>query len=53
MLFIECTDGLHGVNCSQQCIGQCRASTARNHVTGQCDKGCNAGWTGNICEKGK
>lgn len=40
------------MNCSQQCVGHCRDDTYCNHVTGQCDQGCDAGWTGYMCDKG-
>lgn len=49
----ECTDGWYGVSCSRQCSGHCRDSTTCNHVTGQCEKGCDKGWTGSLCRKGK
>lgn len=52
MLFIECTDGWYGLNCSQLCVGHCRDDAACNHVTGQCEGECDAGWTGSLCEKG-
>lgn len=48
----ECIEGWHGTNCSQQCVGHCRDGASCNHVTGQCDKGCAAGWTGLQCTKG-
>lgn len=34
------------MNSSQQCVGHCRDGTTCSHVTGQCDRGCDAGWTG-------
>lgn len=49
----ECTEGWYGVNCSQTCSRHCRDSTKCNHVTGQCEKGCDTGWTGSLCTKGK
>lgn len=49
---IACREGWFGVNCSQQCSGHCRDNATCNHVTGQCDGGCNAGWTGTLCEQG-
>lgn len=52
MLFIECTDGWYGLNCTQKCDGHCRDDTACNHMTGMCEGGCDAGWTGNLCDKG-
>lgn len=48
----ECEDRWYGVNCTKQCIGHCRDNTPCNHVTGQCDKGCDTGWKGYMCEKG-
>lgn len=50
--FLACREGWYGDNCSQQCVGHCRDNSTCNHVTGQCDKGCAAGWTGIFCNKG-
>lgn len=36
----------------KQCVGHCRYGAACNHVTGQCDSGCEAAWTGYLCDKG-
>lgn len=49
---IECRGGWYGVNCSQQCSGYCKDKATCNHMTGQCDRGCDAGWTGATCEQG-
>lgn len=48
----ECKPGWYGINCSKVCEGQCRNGTFCNHVTGQCEGGCDAGWTGTKCAKG-
>lgn len=48
---IGCSDGWYGVNCSQQCVEHCRDGTSCSQVNGHCDRGCDAGWTGFICEK--
>lgn len=48
----ECGDGWYGITCSQQCAGHCRSGISCNHVTGQCDGGCDEGWTEAICDKG-
>lgn len=50
--WLECDEGWYGVKCSQQCVGHCRDNNTCNHVTGQCDGGCDAGWTGSFCNKG-
>lgn len=41
----------YGVNCSQRCVGHCKDNDSCNHVTGQCDGGCDAGWTQSACNK--
>lgn len=51
-IFIECSEGRYGVNCSQECSGQCKDNIICEHVTGQCVKGCDVGWTGATCDKG-
>lgn len=48
----ECREGFYGVKCNQQCSGHCRGGITCNHVTGLCDGGCDAGWTGSFCGKG-
>lgn len=48
----ECKEGWYGVNCTKPCVGHCRNATTCNHVTGRCDGGCHAGWTGSMCDKG-
>lgn len=40
------------MNCTKQCVGHCRDGATCNQVTGQCDKGCDAGWGGVLCDKG-
>lgn len=51
-LLTECKEGWYGVSCSQQRSGHCRDGASCNHVTGHCDGGCEAGWTGYMCDKG-
>lgn len=48
----ECKEGWYGDNCNKQCVGHCKDGTTCNHMTGQCDRGCDAGWTGAMCGKG-
>lgn len=52
LFLIECNPGWFDINCSRQCSGHCKDGSTCNHVTGQCDTGCDAGWTGSLCEKG-
>lgn len=40
------------MNCKEQCVGHCKDNTSCNSVTGQCDGGCDTGWTGFHCNKG-
>lgn len=47
----DCSEGLYGESCSQQCKGHCRDGTTCNHVTSQCDGGYGSGWTGSLCDK--
>lgn len=44
--------GWYGENCSRPCVGHCRDGATCNHVNGQCDGGCDAGWAGQLCKKG-
>lgn len=44
--------GWYGTNCSKQCDGHCRGGATCNHQNGQCDGGCDVGWTGLQCNKG-
>ena len=46
-LFLECEDGLYGINCLYRCY--CNGATC-DRMMGKCN--CSAGWTGMACEKG-
>lgn len=48
-----CRGGRYGIKCSYQCSGHCKDGATCNHVTGYCDKGCDAGWKGNFCNEGE
>ena len=49
--FSECEDGFYGLECSTECKGYCKNGPC-NHTTGNCDKGCSDGWTGDHCDTG-
>lgn len=49
---LDSEEGLRDVNYGQRCIGLCKDSTSCNHLTGQCDEGCDGGWTGKPCNIG-
>ena len=51
-LIKECSKGWYGLDCKQQCSRHCKDNTTCNHVTGQCDGGCAAGWRGGLCDQG-
>lgn len=34
-----------------RCKGHCRIGTYCNKLTGRCDDGCEAQWTGDFCER--
>ena len=45
--------GSYGVNCIGNCSLTCRLPKKCDRVTGHCYGGCQRGWTGVRCEKGK
>lgn len=49
----ECQKWWFGDKCGQKCKGHCRDNSTCNHVTGQCDEGCDPGWTGTRCDDGR
>ncbi|XP_078328421.1 uncharacterized protein LOC111112518 [Crassostrea virginica] len=49
----ECPMGSYGVNCIGNCSLTCRQPETCDSLTGYCYGGCQRGWTGVRCEKGK
>ena len=45
----ECDDFHYGFNCNETCNVNCKGC---NRTTGECQNGCNPGWTGNRCREG-
>lgn len=52
IFILECKEGWYGVNCSKPCSGHCKDNMPCDHMTGHCEKKCDAGWTGLQCDKG-
>lgn len=44
--------GSYGPDCVHKCSGKCLDDVACNRTTGQCDTGCDIGYTGVMCETG-
>ncbi|XP_078330367.1 uncharacterized protein LOC144624438 [Crassostrea virginica] len=49
----ECPAGFYGKRCVKNCSQTCVVTGSCDKVTGRCLGGCQAGWTGDMCEKGK
>lgn len=47
-----CSHGWYGQDYEQRCIGYCKRNTFCNNMTGQCEKGCDVGWSGSFCNNG-
>mgnify|MGYP003689832513 CR=1 FL=1 len=45
--------GSYGVNCVENCSMTCGIPGNCDRITGYCNGGCQRGWTGVKCEKGK
>ena len=52
-IFLECSHGMYGHNCLGSCRIACKVPERCDKVTGHCNGGCQAGWTGLWCEEGK
>lgn len=51
-VFTECTAGIYGYNCLNNCSNNCGVPGACDRVTGHCDGKCQTGWQGDTCESG-
>lgn len=51
-ILTECDDGLYGANCEGFCSPDCKTPGMCDKRTGQCDGGCQAGWTQHKCDSG-
>ena len=48
-----CNDGTFGIDCLNNCSGQCLHGAPCNKQTGLCDRGCNPGYTNIFCNESK
>ena len=46
----ECDVGFFGANCKELCSLNCKTPGSCDKVKGQCEGGCQAGWTQRKCE---
>lgn len=49
---LACLAGKYGPGCKYDCSTHCRDGAPCNTTTGACDTGCEAGYTGKMCDKG-
>lgn len=52
LIFEVCSTGFYGINCSEQCNNNCNETTKCDRFTGDCDGGCEPGWTAITCDDG-
>ena len=50
--FVGCPRGWYGPSCQLGCPGKCLESTC-DPETGRCYRGCQAGYTGDLCNQSK
>ena len=53
VFFSECSVGLYGENCLENCSMTCGIPGDCDRIMGYCHGGCQRGWTGVRCEEGK
>lgn len=49
-VFLECTDGLYGDMCQNQC-GHCSNLSQCHHINGTCLSGCQPGYSSEFCNQ--
>ena len=52
-IFTECSKGLYGLNCQNNCSPNCAVFEQCDVRTGECIGGCQAGWTNSTCDESK
>lgn len=51
LLVTGCYDGTYGYDCTNNCSGHCLNKSPCNKQTGQCDRGCEPGYTNVFCSE--
>lgn len=49
-MLTKCPGGFYGHDCQENCSTHCIVSGRCDRVTGQCEGGCQAGWTQSKCD---
>ena len=50
--FTECSVGVYGKDCAENCSMTCGDPGVCDKVTGHCNGSCLPGWEGNMCQNG-
>lgn len=48
-----CNNGTYGFDCAYNCSGHCLHNSPCNKTTGNCEGGCEPGYTDENCRKGE
>ena len=51
-VFTECSAGVFGKDCAENCSMTCRDPGVCDKVTGHCNGSCLPGWEGDMCDNG-
>ena len=49
-MLTECPAGFYGRDCKENCSTKCIVPGSCDSMTGQCEGGCQAGWTQSKCD---
>ena len=52
-MLTECSGGFYGQYCQENCSTYCIVPGSCDRMTGQCEGGCQAGWTQSKCDKSR
>ena len=52
-VFTDCPPGFYGQDCKENCSTNCIVPVRCDRMTGQCEGGCQAGWTQSKCDSSR